>query len=219
MNHSKFGGTAQLGDKLDTVVPDDVQHIDCVNGMLIHTNTRARIRKWAPKTVTLGNGEFPKPQSAWEGEGSHGKAGCLHAVPLSEPTGPKLKQTELRKDESKIIHILIWHRRVTASDGSKANERDSYAQTHSVVSQLAGPSSRHVGWGRTIIGLLPAWHSLGKPKSEDKVSVRASKVWECLCQGALIGEGIARWKCWMAWDGGGCLVGWIKVRRRLQVFT
>lgn len=45
-------------------------------------------------------------------------------MPLSEQTGPELKQTEQRKDESKIIHILIWQRRMTASDGSKAYELD-----------------------------------------------------------------------------------------------
>lgn len=62
-------------------------------------HTRAHTLRLAPKTATLGNGEFPKPQSAREGEGSHGKAGCLHAVPLSEQTGPELKQTQQRKDE------------------------------------------------------------------------------------------------------------------------
>lgn len=80
--------------------------------------------RWAPKTARLGNGEFPKPQSAWEGEGSHGKAECLHAVPLSEQTGPELKQTERGKEESRIIDILIWQERVTTSDGSKTHECD-----------------------------------------------------------------------------------------------
>jgi len=78
---------------------------------LTHTHVRTYTDRGAQKTATLGNGEFPKPQSAWEGEGSHGKAGCLHAVPPSEPTGLELKQTEQRKDQSKIIRVPIWQRK------------------------------------------------------------------------------------------------------------
>lgn len=56
----------------------------------------------------MGNGEFPKPQSAQEGEGSHGKAGRLRALPPSEQNGsraqPKAKEKEGKKrDGSGII--------------------------------------------------------------------------------------------------------------------
>lgn len=44
---------------------------------------------------------------------------------------------------------------------------------HSVVSQLAGHSGRHIGWGRLITVLLPAWHSLGKPRWEVNIGVSA----------------------------------------------
>lgn len=52
----------------------------------------------------MGNGEFPKPQSAQEGEGSHGKAGRLRALPPSEQNGsraqPKAKEKEGKKRDS-----------------------------------------------------------------------------------------------------------------------
>lgn len=51
---------------------------------------------------------------------------------------------------------------------------------HTVVGQLASQCSRHTKRGRSIIGLLPVWHSLGKPKSEDEIGVRATKVWKRL---------------------------------------
>lgn len=46
--------------------------------MCVHTHTHAHkrartlecVHSWAPKTASMGNGEFPKPQSAQEGEGS-----------------------------------------------------------------------------------------------------------------------------------------------------
>lgn len=77
---------------------------------------------------------------------------------------------------------------------------------HTVVGQLAGHSSTHVGWGRSITVLLPAWHSLGKPRSEDKVGVRASEVWERLWLHQILGPWggggggggkLARWKGWI----------------------
>lgn len=50
----------------------------------------------------MGNGEFPKPQSAREGEGSHGKAGRLRALPPSEQNGsraqPRAKEKEGKKE-------------------------------------------------------------------------------------------------------------------------
>lgn len=78
-----------------------------------------------------------------------------------------------------------------------------YPQT--VVGQLVGRSSRHIGWGRSITVLLPAWHSLGKPRSEAEVGVRASKVWEHLWLHQISGPwgdgGPARWKGWVVWGG------------------
>lgn len=64
---------------------------------------------------------------------------------------------------------------------------------HTVVGQLVSCPSRHVGWGRLITVLLLAWHSLGKPRSEDEVGVRASEVWERLWLHQILGHRRGGW--------------------------
>lgn len=156
-----------------------------------HTCLHTYTHRWAPKTATLGNGEFPKPQSAWEGEGSHGKAGCLHAVPLSEQTGPELKQTEQKRKrrEQNNTHPDLAPNRW---QHPKVQRLVSAIYPHAVVGQLASQSGRHVGRGRSITGLLPSWHSLGKPRWEYKVSVTSGNA----CNST------KSWGPWGSWEGG-----------------
>lgn len=68
---------------------------------------------------------------------------------------------------------------------------------HAVVGQLASRSGRHVGRGGSITGLLPSWHSLGKPRWKYKVRVtsgnacNSTKSWGPWGSGE---GGPARWK-------------------------
>lgn len=103
-----------------------------------HTHKSARthvcVHRWAPKTATMGNGEFPKPQGAQEGEGSHGKAGRLRAVHCHQVSktcdghGRERRREKNKEDGSGIIHEDAQRRRLTVQ---RAHEWDSSTQLRS----------------------------------------------------------------------------------------
>lgn len=58
----------------------------------------------APKTATLGNGEFPKPQSAREGEGESWES---KRPAYNEHAGQGWNRRGQRNDKGRVKHILI----------------------------------------------------------------------------------------------------------------
>lgn len=142
--------------------------------MHIHTHTH----RWAPKTATLGNGEFPKPQSGWGwGESWESRMPACSATEWADWARAKTDKAKKRRQQNNTHPDLAnrWQHTIV-------QRLMSEIYPHNVVGKLAGHPGRHVGWGRLITVLLPVWHNLGKPRWEDKVGVRASEVWQYLWQ-------------------------------------